>query len=299
MVASTKVARYISEQLQLPLIWDESIKDHRDLDILILINGAYAFCKWLEALSYAIVGAKRIIWVQQDYTIITPINNGQATSPFRRAFVQRRLDGKPHLDYWTTCLRESKSTPLSRYINWNCLSMQEIEPLSDPLPILVYYGSFRAGRTKYFDQFFRAPQVAVMISSPSKKFEQIYMDPKINHCRPPDIDLILWLRRFGLGLYLEDRKSHSEYHSPPNRFYEMLSAHLPMVFQQQAGSTFLRAGYKGVEDFTVNTALNIRNKMDAREAIGKQQYKLWHAYAMAERKDLSKNVKNAWTLLRS
>ena len=52
MVASTKVGRYIQEQLQLPLIWDETIAGQTDLDALIIINGAYAFCKHLEPLSH-------------------------------------------------------------------------------------------------------------------------------------------------------------------------------------------------------------------------------------------------------
>src|SRR5215467_8778026 len=157
MVASTKVALFVSNTLQIPLVWDGSIGDYTDLDILIIVNGAYAFCGHLEPLSHAIVGAKKIVWIQQDYSIVPPINNGQATSPFRRAFVMRKEQGKSHLEYWTTCAKESKATQLSSYVNWNCLSMRE-KVYKRPYmkhDDLVYYGSFRAGRKVYFDTYFK------------------------------------------------------------------------------------------------------------------------------------------------
>src|SRR5215204_131150 len=103
MVASTRIARFLQGHLDIPLIWDETIKEHDNLDVLFLIAGAYAFCAHLEPLSHAILGAKRIVFVHNDYTIVAPINNGQATSPFRKAFVLRREAGKPHLEFWTTC----------------------------------------------------------------------------------------------------------------------------------------------------------------------------------------------------
>lgn len=293
MVASTKVAWFVSEQLEIPLVWNETVGEYRDLDVLLLVNGAYAYCKHLEPLSHAILGAKHLIWIQQDYSIVPPINNGEATSPFRKAFVDRRLAGKSHLNYWTTCERESRLTPLSSYVNWNCLSMQRDIPKIKKNNQLVYYGSFRAGRLKHFDKFFKDPLLDVVISSPSNKFAKTYIHRRIKHCGPP-ADLINWLAHFGLGLYLEDRKSHSEFHSPPNRFYEMLSAGLPMVFQQEAGFTLRKAGYKDVDQYTINTALNVVRKMDSREVIRQQQLDAWHSRALDERTSLPLVLKQAW-----
>jgi hypothetical protein len=296
MVASTKVARFIRDELEIPLIWNEEIAEHRDLDALLIVNGAYAFCKHLEALSHAIVGAKRIIWIQQDYSIVPPINDGMATSPFRKAFVERRAAGKPHLTFWTTCEKESKINSLSHYINWNCLSMEKRINRSQKNDQLVYYGSFRAGRVKYFDRFFKEPACTIMISCPNSKFAKTYISSRIKHCGPPE-DLIDWLSHYGMGLYLEDRKSHSEFHSPPNRFYEMLSAGLPMVFQEEAGFTLRKAGYKELERYTVRTPLSIARKLELRELIGKEQREMWYDKAMEERLNLSVSLKLAWKTL--
>ena len=294
MVASTHVARFVAKTLDLPLIWTEEIVEHRDLDVLIIVNGAFAFCKHLEPLSHAVRGAKRIVWIQQDYTIVRPINNGEATSPFRKSFVDRHIVGKPHLEFWTTCEKESKVTPLSRLINWNCLSMTEPKEMSTGSDV-AYYGSFRAGRRLYFERYFKNPHCNITISAPNKKFQEIYKHPNLTHLGTAD-DLTEWLHSQGLGLYLEDRKSHSEYHSPPNRFYEMLSAGLPMVFQPEAGFTLRKAGYDP-QPYAVSTSLELARRLDEREKISRVQRLAWTGKAIAEQKNLVSLVRAAWKAL--
>ena len=83
MVASVRIGYWLEKKLKLSTIWDGSIGDHTDLDHLIIVNGAFGFSKHLEALSRAIYGAKKVIWVQNDYTIIPPRTDGDAASPFR------------------------------------------------------------------------------------------------------------------------------------------------------------------------------------------------------------------------
>jgi hypothetical protein len=296
MVASTRIALFLQEQLGIEAIWDERIEGHTDLDILFIVNGAFAFCKALESLSIAILGAKRIVWVQNDYTIVPPINNGKATSPFRRAFVARKETGKSHLEFWTTCEKESKATPLSCYINWNCLTLRE-KPLRDGFhhKDVGYYGSFRNGRIKAFERYFKHPKCKMVISSPSKKFAEIYRDSHITHTAVTE-DLLHWLSERGLGLYLEDRKSHYEFHSPPNRFYEMLSAGCPMAFEQEAGATLRKAGYNPA-DYSVENNLQLVRMLDDRDKIKRQQLERWYSIARAENNMLSKKVKAAYKLL--
>lgn len=295
MVASTKIARFVRDELQFPLIWDEQISEMRNLDVLIIVNGAYAFCNQLEPLSHAVINAKRIIWIQNDYSVVPPINDGKAESPFRKAFVIRKEQGKPHLDFWTTCAKESLATDRSCYVNWNCLSMLErAMPAPWKSDDLAYYGSYRANRKKYFDRYFELPKCRVIISSPSRKFAEIYVSELISHCGTAP-DLIKWLSERGLGLYLEDARSHREYHSPPNRFYEMLSAGLGMVFQPEAGQTLRKAGYE-IGEFTIESFGNnsLKNMMDRRAEIAVRQYRTWFDHASKERRELNSVVKNAW-----
>jgi len=295
MVASVKVAKFVASTLDLPLTSDARTLD-KDLDVLIIINGAFAFAKNLQELHDVILGAKRIVWVQQDYSIVPPINNGQAQSPFRKAFVERKEQGKSHLEFWTTCEKESKATSLSTYINWNCLTMA-----LKPVPRIIsqndvaYYGSYRTGRMKAFDRYFFEPRCKMIISSPSKSFQQ-YDHDNIQHVGVQN-DLLKWLSERGLGLYLEDEKSHKEFHSPPNRFYEMLSAQLPMVFEEAAGATLRKAGYDP-SDFVVRNPLELSRRLDQRDMIERAQSSRWREIAAKERYGLTDKIRAAWAKIK-
>jgi len=291
MVASTRIARYVSDLLKVPLIDDSSIGEQRP-DVLLIVNGAYAFCKHLEPLSHAIKSAQRIVWIQNDFTLGPPISDGQAMSPFRRAFVERHEQGKSHVEFWTTLEIKTKATSLSSYVNWNCLTFNQTDrPKRPPHDnALFYYGSFRAGRVSYFDRYFKNPKVETIVSSPSKKFSA-YPVTLI----PPMLssDMNIELGKYGLGLYIEDKFSHKEFTSPANRFYEMLSAGLPMVFQPECGSMLRRAGYNP-EPWTVDKASSIEKAMVKSDEIWYDQRCMLMPKAREERKTLDAATEAAW-----
>ena len=278
MVASVRIAKWLQKKLDVPLYWDESIGEHRDLDVLIIINGAYSFSKALEPLSHAIYGAKTVVWLQQDYSIVPPINNGQAESPFRRAFVRRKEDGKSDTVYWSTCEKWASRRD-SHYVNWNQLTFDDAyderviaNRRRMATDVLFYYGSFRKDRASLFDRYLAAPFVRTVVSSPVEKFKEAY--PSIVTTGPVIGDFFGVLGSYGLGLYVEDRKSSREYHSPANRFYEMLSAGLPMVFQPECGTMLRKAGFNP-EPYYVHKASDIKKMMARREEIGALQRQEW------------------------
>lgn len=285
MVASVRIARFLSEKMGIPIISDEGIASGKPLDLLIIVNGAYGFSKHLAALAEAVRVAKRIVWVQNDYTIIPPKIESQGVSPFRAAFRERHEMGKPHMDFWTTCEDWARFTPASLYVNWNALTFDEEY---DPKNVkkrcedanggeLLYYGSFRGGggkssREKYFDRYFKEPKVLTIISSPAKQFREKY--PNCEHDEAVRENFYEYLGSHCLGLYIEDRMSHERFHSPANRFYEMLSAGLPMVFQPECGSMLRKAGYDPTP-YIAENARSIQALMDRREVIGARQRKEW------------------------
>jgi hypothetical protein len=284
MVASVRIARWLQTQIKkAPLIWQDEIGDMRDLDTLIIVNGAYGFSKVLEPLSHAIYGAKNVVWCQNDYSIIPPRNDGDAESPFRKAFVRRKQDGKNSTIFWSTC-EKWYSLPGSHYVNWNQLTFDEAY---DEVEIakrrrkanddLFYYGSYRDGsgkssRVPIFDRYFKDPKTHTTISSPVDKFSKAY--PKCDHMDAMKEGFFETLGKQGLGLYIEDRKSSEEFHSPANRFYEMLSAGLPMVFQPECGGMLRKAGFNP-EPYYVEKAKDVAKFMARREEIGKIQRKEW------------------------
>lgn len=284
MVASVRIARWLSNYLEVPVVDDGSIADKK-LDTLIIVNGAYGFSKFLAPLGQAIEAARRVVWVQNDYTIIPPRDDGDAESPFRKAFVNRKTEGKTPTVFWSTCHKWSER-PGSSYVNWNMLTFDE---RYDPKEItkrrkvardtLFYYGSYRDGsgkssRVPIFDRYFAKPVEKTVISSPSPKFAQRYTNKGVEHHGAIVDNFYHVLSLHGLGLYIEDRKSSEEFHSPANRFYEMLSAGLPMVFQPEACPNMRKAGFDP-EPYVVRNARDITKFMTIRDIVGAEQRNKW------------------------
>lgn len=302
MVASVGIARFLSSQLGLPIVDDDSVADER-LDALIIVNGAYAFCRHLESLAEAILDAERLVWIGNDYTIGIPQEESGAESPFRKAFRDRKKAGKSSADHWTTVKQLSTATPLSHYVNWNCLTL---ENASDEVirgrrsasdATLLYYGSYRAGRVETFKRYFTSPYVLTVISSPSRKFVETFRNSEmVRHEGKIEGDLYQYLGRHGLGLCLEDKKSHSEDHSPPNRFYEMLSSGLPMVIQREMGTSLRRHGYDPSR-FSVGGPRDVKGFMENREEVGSEQRRMWLPKARGERDEVVHRVQAAWAKL--
>jgi hypothetical protein len=274
MIASARIARFVAKTLNVPLLWDASVRDTR-WDVLILVNGAFSFCNVRDDLAVAVRRAKRIVWIQNDYAIYPPVPDGVAESTFRRAFVIREERGRPRMDLWTTIEENAQKTKSSRYVNWNMLTALKI-----PLRItrnhsddLFYYGSWRQYRDKSFDRFFSTRRIPVSISSASKKFAERYP-----HARAAGMiergAFFHELNAHGFGLYIEDVRSHRQFHSPANRFYEMLSAGLPMLFEPESRAMLQKAGFDP-KDFIVRNARDVRDRMTERHDIAHDQCTRW------------------------
>lgn len=311
MIASARIARFIGGELGFPITVDDTIADE-PLDLLIIVNGAYAFCKHLEALGKAIREADRVVWIQNDYTIIPPKHEGEAESPFRKAFVYRKESGFTPTAYWSTCHQWS-ALQGSTYVNWNCLTFDAAAADESNVKRrrktaggdLFYYGSYRHGsgrssRKVYFDRYFTDPKVQVVISSPDKKFlEYQHRAPgKVTVVPKIDADFYDEIGKHGAGLYIEDRKSHDEFHSPANRFYEMLSAGLPIIFQPEAQSMLHRAGYP-ISSWMAGTKLEVQRALEKREAWGREQRECFGEKVHAERNALPKLLKNLYKKVKS
>lgn len=278
-IASVRIARFITRVLaddryDVELLDDERIATTR-WDLLILVNGAFSFCSVRDDVAVAVRRAKRIVWVQNDYMIYPPIADGVAKSTFREAFVIRHDRGLPDMDYWTTVERYADRTKGSAYVNWNALTARP-EPLRcnpHALKDLFYYGAFRSGRARTFDAYLKSTRIPIVISSTSRKFIERYPHAE-HHAAIPRVEFYWTLNTHGFGLYIEDSRSHREFHSPANRFYEMLSAGLPMVFEPDSYTMLKKAGFSP-KDFIVRRAKDVVRLLPERMAIQAEQRERW------------------------
>jgi hypothetical protein len=307
-VVSTNLAAWLGKTLQAEIHWTPEALNHKKINVLVIINGAYAFCKHLEVLAELVMRAKRIIWVQQDYTIRPPTITSEGESPFRAAFRKRHEKKLPGMDMWTTVHSRSKQTPDSRYVNWNALAYRPLPPVvlrkrGAGMPALLYYGAWRDAcnaasgrggrntRYPYFARYFGQPVVKTVISSASKHFAR-YENKLCTIYDPfPKEDFLDLVSQHGLGLYIEDIMSHGGDHSPATRFYEMLSAGLPMVFQPEAVSGLERANID-VDGFVITKDSVLKNFMKNRDELSKAQRDRWSTVDHA--REVESQVKKLW-----
>jgi hypothetical protein len=309
IVASVNIARFVSTTLgDIPICWDGTVDDE-PLDVLIIVGGAYAFSKGdtLERLGHTIETAGSVIWIQNDYSVIPPKDIAGAESPFRKAFRNRyERTNAPSVSFWTTVEVMSKPGvspsghlcgPHSTYINWNVLAFNNhpLRPWDERVAAdaLLYYGSMRKDREKYFDRYFASPVVSTFFSCPTSKAAERY--PFLTHETKIE-SLMDYLSSFGLGLYLEDRKSHTEFHSPANRFYEMLSAGLPIVFQPECQRMMEKAGFD-VSPFILWSPAEAVGMIERREEILTQQREEWLPKVITDRAELTIKLTEAWRKL--
>jgi len=290
IVASSRIAMFLAQELKAPLTWKADVSDE-EVDTLFLVNGAFAFCKCLPELYKAVTTAKRIVWVQNDYTIVPPKNTGDAQSPFRKAFVDRKLAGLPDIDYWTTIEANATKTKGSAYINWNALTYEPWCAFATPKgKDVFYYGSYREKREPMFHKYLLPDGVRVKVSSPSDKFDALLKaKPTLLEIMPKIEGAGFYdeLAKHGLGLYIDDPLSQREFHSPANRFYEMLSAGLCMAFAEESVPMLLKAGIN-VSDFVVDgTPAKYKRLLANLPEMQAAQQTMWSAdYRRGLRKDL-------------
>lgn len=273
-VASARVARFISETIGVDLV-DTKEKAEAcvgSVDTLIIVNGPMAFCDFLEALGALVTCANKVVWVQQDYAINPPAANSKAESPFRKAFADKKL--RPV--YWTTC-KKNVVTPEDKYINWNQLTYD-----SSPFKIMkenriLYYGAFREKRISSFERFFKEPGIPLTISTTTlrrKKFEAMGINCKFV---PAFENVIKDACHYDAAIYIEDDKSHKEFHSPANRFYEMLSAGVPIFFDVLSKSMLEEAGIVVPDKWLVKDGKELYQKYSVADLVGMraEQRSMW------------------------
>jgi len=266
---SHKIARFISNEIEEPITWNDDI-GKQDLDTLFIVGGGVPFCSHLFALARAVLRSKNVVYCTNDYAATRlPSANGHGKSPYRAAFRLRRKRGMKPAKIWSTIAGDDA------YVNWNALAWEpDFTWKENNKQNLIYYGSWRKRRIETFDLFFKNPAVKTIIANNSGRFEQRY--PQCEHSKLPVENMISLLGTYGVGLYIEDPKSHVEFHSPACRFYEMLGAGLPMAIHRPCKTMLEQANFKIPEHQLVDEAADLKRFMKYRIMIAQEQSN-WHS----------------------
>lgn len=289
-VVSSRIALYLSKLLELPLLHTpEDFESYKTVDTIFLINSMSAFSNILYELADLAKNCRRVVFIQNDYTIYPP-------TQLRRVFIERsdiiveRWSTIPKLpeDWSKKKIWVKIPMEANHYINWNMLTYDPI-PLVDAKTIsntdsVFYYGAYRQDRKHLFIKYFEDSIYSLFISASSKAFNKFF-DLNFDIEEVPVLkNLISDMSQYGTTLYLEDAMSNEIYCSPANRFYECLSAGIAMLFDKSSVETMAIAGYD-VRPYVVNSQTDVQNRLKDWYEISLEQSKIW-------RKDYSSELEN-------
>lgn len=146
----------------------------------------------------------------------------------------------------------SASKVVKKYVNtWNIVNLNALIVENEPIVSTkeffgfekrrcIYYGTFRKGRTKYFQKYLNGN---VIISTHAKNYSK-FIDIGVTG---PFYDRIDWsgagLSDYKTLLYIEDESTHTNYNFLANRFYEALNYNVFPLFDTSCVNTIRKSEY--------------------------------------------------------
>lgn len=259
-IAGARIARYLAGRVNAKLIDSEGCALPSRIKTLFIVNSPFAFCSFRALAEEAVRRAETIVWIENDYKIDVP-------TQVKKALGERKMRR------WTIIAQRAKDAG-DEFVPWNKLTWKEL-PLAKPTQAgLFYYGAFREGRAKDFVTYLANAPYSVHVCC-SKKAQPKFLDtcPGAKIYNPWQTTRSF--QRFQAGLYIEDDYSHDINTTPANRFYEMLSAGLPMLFDEKCLHFFSENGYPEVDQFKVASQADVEAALERSGEIQARQRELW------------------------
>lgn len=261
-----RIARFVSEQLGLPLIHDvPSATKHvrARFDVLFVMFGILKFSEHREQALEIYSRAKRVIRLENDY-LFKPDSRFKKLQPY---------------EVWST-VPHSVQESGGLYINWNQLTWDNtFEPHGWPRHAgLLYYGAYKEEQRAAQIKAYYGPQVPYPVTfsaNPRNKAKfaalnpQARLVPKLTHSE---------IAAYAATVYLEDEYSHAMYCSMANRFYECLHLGVAMFFDLQTMRTLQDAGYykDAFPAWVVRNHYAVERLLPRARSIAAAQRAVWH-----------------------
>lgn len=238
-VSSVRIAWYLQSQLSFDAVWhayDPAPELPNVIDELWFVCSSWAYLddafrqRTLEIFPLA----NRVIWCNNDYNV-----------PFH-AYHLGRIKPRSKIFALATSRPIAERFGMSMTLDWNRLTYQPVSapPIKDRLSRIYYFGSYRANRIRTFDQYLPAWGNLATVSAANgkdrKRFAERYPTIEVTDRSKNIADE---LTKYAATPILEDPYSHRTFVSPPNRFYEALSAGTAMFFEPEVTDIWKEYGY--------------------------------------------------------
>ena len=271
-VSSMKIAVFIRDFLKIPLLTGKSkILKPKKVDFLFIINSSLSFTtqEFRDFIPAQIKKSKIVIYIQNDYLLVP------------RKF-WREFNSRPFI-FWSSIKRKVVNKD-DKFMNFNVITykpQKRIAPIKD---VLFYYGSCRPNRIDDMRKYLNSKRYKVNISASSgvalKRYNILCPNADCYHDKSESI--VDQIQKHKASIYMIDKTTARNLEMPANRFYECLSAGVPILFDSKAELMMKKAGYN-VTPYIVNSDKDVKILMKSYKNIAQNQLK-W-------RKDFINNLK--------
>jgi hypothetical protein len=230
----------------------------RDDVVINIGNHQYFGSEILNKVAEKLGSVKRTVFFMDDYQSPPPTQLRKAVLDASNILITNIQDVSNR-----RCLNHFQP----EFVDLNKLSFHLLS-LKDPLykRSFIYWGSYRKGREDYYYKYFKPNLYPTYVSSSirgHKKFESAYLDYRyLEKLNLPDD-----LQKYGFTVYMKDDKQPKI--CPANRFYESISAGLPIFFERNCLQDFENVPEAYIMDSPENIPLNNLNQIQV------EQRKLW------------------------
>lgn len=252
-----EIGHIVADIAGIPVIDDTNyLNVEAPTDTMFLVSGFAGFCKVRDRLGEFASTCRRLVYLCNDYT---------APPPSQVNKVVRERDDI-HLELWAQMDEggmKGRTTDryLLRRVEWTWLRDRPIRRVQDPIyPGLFYYGSLRPGRMKTFERYLGTDVEGPLWVSTTSRSESKWWDfnGRIRTVEP--LERFEDFQSFERTIYITDDASLGHNHGIANRFFEAMSAGLPIVADPRTRELF---EFYGIHDMVYaedgNEAMRIKD----------------------------------------
>jgi hypothetical protein len=257
-------------------LWDKEVPDMRDAIVIKVGNSVFLGKDLFGKLQDGLRSCRYAYFVSEDYKWppATQVRHAVAGKP------NVVLTNCPGLLVDTIGRATWDFAKREIYINWNETGLG-MHPLPKVKRMgLFYFGQFRPDRAKSFKKWFHQDLYDVFLSATSPKQQKHYSALLEGAPRIKSFECLKF-EEFGqhaATIYLEDDKTHQQFHSMANRFYECISLGIAQFFDVACVDNLKKAGiYEGAKEFVVSSPEELAKALPRYDAVRRRQRTLWGA----------------------
>jgi hypothetical protein len=290
-LASVHLAFYLARRYEMPIMRPNEPKHppEREPDVPLLPVRHFARGKFDLA-----------FWVAGSHSFCDESYRDAMADVYRRTLINVYVVNDYHLPLLPKAARVAKATGNFYYrwttvphhlknhgdsfVNLNQIAYRPLpprEPTKELERTLLYYGAFRQPRRDMFERYFQRsiPYNAVISTGSGRTrfgnsvddLREIAAGATIVKKFP---DLLPGLQDFGAALYIEDEYSRDYYTCPAMRFYELVAAGVPILFDESSRFTMETAGYD-ITPYVVYGSSDVQRKIPELRTFAADQMARW------------------------